>query len=159
MHRKEEAFTEPKRSFWITFLIGAGMMAAVDEIIFHQLLAWHHFYDKATPAISLLSDGLLHAAELIALVAGFFMWADLRQRQMLSVAHALAGFFLGLGSFQVFDGIVDHKVLRLHQIRYGVDLLPYDLTWNLAGLLLMLIGAILLYRARKAEHTQPADQT
>jgi uncharacterized membrane protein len=159
MHRKDEILTEPKRSFWTTFLIGAGMMAAVDEIIFHQLLAWHHFYDQGTPAISLLSDGLLHAAELIALVAGFFMWADLRQRQRLSAAHARAGFFLGLGSFQVFDGIVDHKVLRLHQIRYGVDLLPYDLTWNLAGLLLMLIGALLLYRARKVKHAQPADQT
>jgi uncharacterized membrane protein len=28
---------------------------------------------------------------------------------------------LGLGAFQVFDGIVDHKLLQLHQVRYGVD--------------------------------------
>jgi uncharacterized membrane protein len=31
---------------------------------------------------------------------------------------------LGLGGFQPFDGRIDHKVLRGHQIRYGVPLLP-----------------------------------
>src|SRR5690606_5482045 len=62
-------------------LLGIGLMAAIDEIVFHQLLGWHHFFDRATPAIGLLSDGLLHSAELIILVAGFFMLARLRERQ------------------------------------------------------------------------------
>ena len=125
-------------------------MAGVDEIVFHQLLGWHHFYDRATPAIALLSDGLLHAAELIALVAGFFILLDLRRDAKLSFSWTKAGFFLGAGGFQLFDGIVDHKVLRLHQIRYGVDLLPYDLTWNLAGLLLLAVGLVLSRRARRS---------
>jgi len=55
-----------------TILIGIGLMAAVDEIVFHQVLSWHHFYDRATPPIALLSDGLLHSAELMLLIAGFF---------------------------------------------------------------------------------------
>ncbi len=143
---------ESKRSLWVAVLIGVGIMAAIDEIIFHQLLAWHHFYDQATPAISLLSDGLLHAGELMAIVAGFFLWADLRQRQVLDSLSAWAGFFLGAGGFQAFDGIIDHKVLRLHQIRYGVDLVPYDVAWNLAGACLILIGVILLFRARSMRH-------
>ena len=29
---------------------------------------------------------------------------------------------LGLGVFQLFDGVVNHKILRIHQIRSGVDL-------------------------------------
>jgi len=141
-------------------LIGIGVMAAVDEIIFHQLLAWHHFYDQATLEIGLLTDGLLHAAELIALVAGFFLFADLRRRHALAPLWAWAGFFLGLGGFQLFDGIVDHKVLRLHQVRYGVSLLPYDLAWNLAGLLLLLIGVGLAFRAHRAaaHYRAAADQ-
>ncbi|MDF9797086.1 putative membrane protein [Catalinimonas alkaloidigena] len=154
----DQAIIQPRRSFWTTFLIGVGIMAAVDEIVFHQLLSWHHFYDQATPAISLMSDGLLHAAELIALVAGFFMLADLRHRHAFSVKYAQAGFFLGLGCFQVFDGLVDHKVLRLHQIRYGVDLLPYDLVWNLVGFILILIGVGLLSRARKFTAIKATDQ-
>ncbi len=134
-------------------LLGVGVMAAVDEIIFHQLLAWHHFYDQSTPAIGLLTDGLLHAAELVAIVAGFFMLSDLHYRRALAANWAWAGFFLGLGGFQLFDGIVDHKVLRLHQVRYGVeDILPYDIAWNLAGVILLAIGAWLTWRARSAQH-------
>lgn len=124
-------------------------MAAIDEIVFHQLLAWHHFYDRSTPAIGLLSDGLLHAVELIAIVAGFFLFADLRRSHTLVPMWAWSGFFLGSGAFQIFDGIIDHKVLRLHQIRYGVDdIFVYDLLWNLAGVVLMLVGVWLAIRAR-----------
>ncbi|TDE20091.1 DUF2243 domain-containing protein [Actinomadura sp. 6K520] len=138
------------RSLAAAALIGVALMAAVDEIVFHQLLGWHHFYDRSTPAIGLLADGLLHTAELLGLVIGFVWWADLRRDRTLSSAHAWAGLFLGLGGFQLFDGVVDHKVLRVHQIRYDVpDLLPYDLVWNAAGVLLLAVGAALAVRARR----------
>lgn len=126
-------------------------MAAVDEILFHQILAWHHFYDRATPFIALMSDGFLHAGELIALVAGFILVMKLLRQNALDSRFAWAGFFIGLGGFQMFDGIVDHKILRLHQIRYGVDtIIPYDLTWNAVGFVLLLTGAVLLIKARRA---------
>ncbi|GGQ07304.1 DUF2243 domain-containing protein [Streptomyces roseolilacinus] len=138
-----------RRSLAVFALIGAALMAALDEIVFHQILHWHHFYDRSTPGIGLLSDGLLHTAELGALVAGGVLYADLRRLRALSPAHARAGFVLGLGGFQLFDGVVDHKLLRLHQIRYGVDVTPYDWAWNAAGLLLLLLGAVLAVRARR----------
>lgn len=125
-------------------------MAAVDEIIFHQLLAWHHFYDLSTPLVGLISDGLLHAAELIALVAGFFLLADLRRAGGFQPLWAWSGFFLGAGGFQLFDALVDHKLLRVHQIRYGVDLLPYDIGWVVSGLVLLLAGFVLAVRARSS---------
>ncbi|CAL9333975.1 hypothetical protein SUDANB21_06677 [Streptomyces sp. enrichment culture] len=56
----------------------------------------------------------------------------------------------------MFDGIVDHKVLRVHQVRYGVDVTPYDWAWNLAGLLLLLVGGVLLARARRAGGRRPS---
>lgn len=140
-----------KHSLWAAFLVGIGIMAAVDEIIFHQLLRWHHFFDLSTPATGLISDGILHAGELIAIVAGFFILIDLRRREALFPGWAWAGFFLGMGAFQIFDGIIDHKVLRVHQVRYDVYLLPYDLAWNAAGLVLLLIGVLLWYRARSAK--------
>ena len=124
-------------------LVGVGLMAAVDEIVFHQLLGWHHFYDRSTPAVGLLSDGLLHAGELVALVAGAFLLADLIRTRTVTRLGAVAGVLLGAGGFQVFDGIVNHKLLRLHQIRYEVDILPYDLIWNLAGAALLLAGVAL----------------
>lgn len=142
--------TDTSRSLLATLFIGIGLMAGIDEIIFHQVLAWHHFFDRDTPAIALLSDGLLHAAELLLLVAGFLMFADLRYRRALAPRWAWAGLFLGLGGFQLFDGIVDHKVLRLHQIRYGIEnLLLYDTLWNGAALILLVIGFVLLSQARR----------
>ncbi|MGK5529649.1 DUF2243 domain-containing protein [Streptomyces sp. URMC 129] len=137
------------RSTAVGALLGAVVMAAADEIVFHQILRWHHFYDRSTPAAGLVSDGLLHTAELLGLVAGFVLYADLRRRGALTPAHAWAGFFLGLGGFQLFDGVVDHKLLGLHQVRYGVDVTPYDWAWNLGGLLLLLIGTGLAVRARR----------
>jgi hypothetical protein len=40
---------ETRRSFWYAGMVGAGVMAAVDEIAFHQLLQCHHFFDWSTP--------------------------------------------------------------------------------------------------------------
>ncbi|MEE6274238.1 DUF2243 domain-containing protein [Georgenia wangjunii] len=141
--------SERGRSLASGAMIGVGVMAAVDEIVFHQVLAWHHFYDRSTSDVALLSDGLLHAAELVLVVAGFFFYADLRRRRALAPRSALAGLFLGLGGFQLFDGLVNHKVLGLHQVRYGVDLLPYDLAWNLAGGALLVVGLVLLLGSRR----------
>jgi len=135
-------------------------MSAIDEIVFHQILAWHHFYDRATPDIALVSDGVLHAAELFAFIAGFFLMLDARRRSSFWAAAAWAGFLVGLGLFQLWDGIVDHKLLRLHQIRYEVELLPYDIAWNAAGVLLLLAGLVwttaLARRGRRADSTAPA---
>ncbi|MFD5266335.1 DUF2243 domain-containing protein [Streptomyces sp. NPDC058335] len=146
---------EHRRSLGAGLLIGMAVMAAADEIVFHQLLGWHHFYDRSTTGVGLLSDGLLHTAELLALVAGFFLSADLRRRGVMAAAHLRAGIFLGLGLFQLFDGIVDHKVLRVHQIRYGVDVTPYDWAWNLGGLVLLLVGCALTVRAARRNGTGP----
>ena len=122
-------------------------MAAVDEIIFHQLLGWHHFYDGGTPTIGLISDGLLHAAELVAIVAGFFLLSDLMRRQSFSQRAAVGGLLTGASGFQLFDGLINHKLLRLHQIRYDVEnLLIYDLAWNGIAVLLLLAG---IYFSRK----------
>lgn len=128
-------------------MIGVAVMAAVDEIVFHQILGWHHFYDRSASDVALMSDGLLHAGELVLLVAGFFVFSDLRRRRTLASRLAWAGLLLGLGAFQLWDGLVHHKVLRLHQVRYDVDTLPYDVAWNASGAVFLIAGAVLAWRA------------
>lgn len=148
-----------RRSVRVAALIGVGVMAAIDEIVFHQVLAWHHFYDRATAEIALLTDGLLHAAELVMLVAGIFLVADLARRGALVRASLWGGLLLGAGGFQVFDGVVNHKVLRLHQIRYGVELLPYDLGWNAFGVLLIVVGVLVTRRSGRRAANAAARAT
>ena len=41
---------QTKRTIWSGVLAGIGLAAFLDETIFHQLLHWHHFYDKSTLA-------------------------------------------------------------------------------------------------------------
>ena len=129
-------------------LLGAGAMGAVDEIVFHQLLHWHHFYDRASGAAGLVSDGLLHAATWSATVAGLALLADLRRRRSFVPLTWWGAVLLGAGAFQTWDGVVDHKVLRVHQVRYGVDLTGYDVSWIAGGLVLLGLGALLLVRGR-----------
>ena len=138
---------EPTRSTWSGVLAGIGLIAFLDETVFHQLLHWHHFYDRSTPDVGLVSDGLFHAVGFVAVVAGLFVLGDLRRLRSLVVRRWVGGLLLGAGGFQLYDGLVQHKVFGLHQIRYGVDLLPYDLTWNVVAAALVVVGLVLTVRS------------
>ncbi|MEV0901647.1 DUF2243 domain-containing protein [Actinoplanes sp. NPDC049802] len=131
-------------------LLGLGVAAFVDEVVFHQLLHWHHFYDRSTPAAGLVSDGLFHAFSWFATVASLFLFADLRRRAAVDPARWWGGLLTGAGGFQLYDGTIQHKILQLHQIRYGVNVTPYDWAWNIAAVLLIAAGVVLLVRARRA---------
>src|SRR3954467_8992378 len=103
-------------------LLGLGIAGFVDETVFHQLLHWHHFYDKSTPAAGLISDGLFHAFGWFCTVAALFLVADLRRGGGFQRLAWWGGLLFGAGLFQLYDGTVQHKLLGLHQIRYDVDL-------------------------------------
>jgi uncharacterized membrane protein len=58
-------------------------MAGFDEIVFHQLLGWHHLDDRSTLEGGLRSDGVLHALELVVLVTAIVVVASLVRRAAL----------------------------------------------------------------------------
>jgi uncharacterized membrane protein len=134
------------RSVLTGVLIGIGVAGFLDETVFHQLLHWHHFYDRGTTDAGLVSDGLFHAFSWTAVVVGLFLLADLHRRRTTVPVRVWAGGLLGAGVFQLYDGLVQHKVFGLHQVRYGVELLPYDLAWDISGALVLLVGLLLLRR-------------
>ncbi|MBW0101340.1 DUF2243 domain-containing protein [Pseudonocardia sp. KRD291] len=129
-------------------LLGLGLVAFVDETVFHQLLHWHHFYDRAGSGAGLVSDGLFHAFSWFATVAAGFLYARLRREHAVRWRSLVGGLLVGAGFFQLYDGLVQHKLLGLHQIRYDVDLVPYDLLWNLSAAVILVAGAVLLVSAR-----------
>jgi len=135
-------------NLWSGILFGLGLVAFFDEAVFHQLLHWHHFYDKSTTSLGLISDGLFHAFSWFATIGSLFMFANLRRKKSLYIKRWIGGVLLGAGLFQLYDGTVQHKWLKLHQIRYNVDILPYDLTWNITATIMTLIGFILIFKTR-----------
>lgn len=142
-------------------MAGVGLMGACDEIVFHQLLQWHHFYVHATAYWQVFSDGLFHLFTTSMLFAAvMLLWAQRRElATVVGGARFWSGLLLGAGAFQLFDGVVDHKVLGLHQVRMGADpLWPYDLGWLLGGALLLAAG-LALRRPTVADATDRTRRT
>jgi uncharacterized membrane protein len=138
------------RSIWSGVLFGIGLIAFLDETVFHQILHWHHFYDLATTDIGLVSDGFFHAVSWVATIAGLFLFADLRRRRSLVTPAWWGGVLVGAGGFQLYDGTVQHKLLGIHQIRYVPELAVYDAVWLSVAVLMIIIGVVFIVRALRA---------
>ncbi|ENH98198.1 hypothetical protein J416_01849 [Gracilibacillus halophilus YIM-C55.5] len=132
------------RNFWSGFLFGIGFAAFIDEAVFHQLLGWHHFYDKSTTTVGLISDGIFHAFSWFATIGGLFLFADLRRRREFVMKKWWGFVLVGYGFFQLYDGIIHHKLMRVHQIRYVENVWVYDLFWNLIAIILLVFGSYLV---------------
>ncbi len=66
----------------------------------------------------------------------------------------VGGLVTGFGAFNLFDGIVDHKLLRLHQIRPGSDnLIVYDVVWIATSAVILALGVTLLRKRRATPET------
>lgn len=92
----------------------------------------------------MLADGLFHAFGWFITVWGLFLLADIRRRGGVNWKRWVGAVVLGAGSFQLLDGVLNHKILGIHQIRYGVDLLMYDVVWIGSALVLMVVGWLVL---------------
>ena len=151
---KMAASNYSKRNLWSGILFGLGLVAFIDETVFHQLLHWHHFYDKATTNIGLVSDGLFHAFSWFATIGGLFLFADLRRRNALVLKRWIGGIFLGGGVFQLYDGIIQHKIMRIHQIRYVENVIVYDVIWNVIAAAMIILGVILTLKTNNSQKSQ-----
>ena len=120
-------------------LAGIGLIAFVDETVFHQLLHWHHFYDKSTLEVGLVSDGLFHALGFFATVAGLFLLADLRRRRSCTGCAGRRAVHRRRrlpalrrpGPAQA-DGAASDPLPRRPD--------PYDITWNIGAATMIIVG-------------------
>ena len=120
------ARTERPSLLWPGILVGIGLAGTLDEVVLHQLLAWHHFYDRSTPTIGLVSDGLFHLFSTVVLVIGLIQLVERRRTTPEPPHVALAGILLGAGGFN-----------------------PYDLAFLTIAAAAVLAGALLLRHARQ----------
>ena len=150
---------ESSRSLlWPAVLVGIGVAGSLDEIVLHQLLRWHHFYDRGSQAAGLIADGIFHLGSTTALVVGLVLLVQRWPTERDPLRQSAAGILLGAGGFNLYDGIIQHKLLGLHQVRAGApNNLPYDLVFIaiaavvlLAGLLLLRVGSQRAAPGRKA---------
>jgi len=139
---------QPGRNLGAGLLLGLGIVAFFDETVFHQLLHWHHFYDRSTTDVGLVSDGLFHAFSWFATVAALFLLAQLRRERTLHVRRFVGGLLVGAGAFQLYDGLVQRKAVRVAPDPLRRRAAAHDLVWNITAGVLLVVGAALVLTTR-----------
>jgi uncharacterized membrane protein len=110
--------TSTRRSDLLTgILLGIGIIGAIDEAVFHQILQWHTLYWGTDERGRLLSDGVFHLLSAAVLVWGALRLAQipqpgLRRRR----GWLLPAILLGAGGFNLYDGLIQHLLLHWHLV-------------------------------------------
>jgi uncharacterized membrane protein len=151
------AAKEPNRSLlWPAVLVGIGAAGSLDEIVLHQVLRWHHFYDRGSQAAGLIADGIFHLGSTAALGIGLVLLVQRWPTARDPLRQAVAGILVGAGGFNLYDGTIQHKLLGLHQVRAGApNNLPYDLVFIAIATVVLLAGLLLLRAARSTQRPAP----
>lgn len=133
---------------------GFGVGAIIDVVIFHLILQTHHllsgFYDPHNLnglRTNVMIDGLFLLA--MAAITGIglgIIWRLINGSNERVSTRALVGaVVLGAGVFNVFDGVVDHYVLGLHNVVHGTEM--WNPHWIGVSVILLAIGLLLLWSA------------
>jgi uncharacterized membrane protein len=134
-------------------LFGFGLGALLDVLLFHLVLQWHHLLSSLYRPTTLdglrtnvYADGVFSLAMVAVLLIGVGMvWRGLNHStESHSAVRALGGLLVGAGVFNVFDGIVDHYVLGIHDVVHGTQ--AFNPHWVGASLLLLGVGILVLTR-------------
>ncbi|THE62860.1 DUF2243 domain-containing protein [Salinadaptatus halalkaliphilus] len=134
--------------------IGFGFGAVVDVVIFHLTLQAHHlfsgFYDPSSVdglRTNVMFDGLFIAGMLAIMIVGFgLLWrlANGTGRRY-STTYLVGSILLGMGAFNVIDGILSHYVLDLHNVVHGTE--TWNPHWLAVSVLLLALGTGILVLA------------
>jgi uncharacterized membrane protein len=143
-----------------SMILGIGLGGFIDGIVLHQVLQWHEMLSNKIPATTYLGktvnmfwDGVFHAFCLVVVLIGATMLWKLLWRQDIDRSGTLfaGGMLAGWGIFNITEGIIDHHILKLHNVR-EISVNPG--LWNFGFLALSVIivfaGYILINRKRHA---------
>ncbi len=117
-------------------VLGIGIGGFIDGIVLHQILQWHEMLSNKLPPVDLISksvnmfwDGIFHLFTLIVVITGIVLLYKLLHRNDIdrSSHFLMGGLLLGWGLFNIVEGVIDHHILKLHNVREITD---YKAFWN-----------------------------
>ncbi|WP_187260890.1 DUF2243 domain-containing protein [Pontibacter beigongshangensis] len=126
-------------------LIGVGMGGFIDGIVLHQILQWHQMLTAKLPPdtvinkeVNMFWDGIFHAFTWLTTAAGILLlWRLVYNRKaVLSNRIFGGGLLFGWGLFNVVEGVIDHHLLVLHNVR---EISSNPAAWNYGFLVLSLL--------------------
>ncbi|MFL6656209.1 MAG: DUF2243 domain-containing protein [Sulfurifustis sp.] len=142
-------------------VFGFGMGGMFDFTFLHFILQWHQMISNRVPPVSLATlaqnnfwDGIGLGISWLITLLGMLLLARAGARVRFPNMLRFVGLFiLGWGVFNLVDGIFNHHVFALHNVR---DDVTYKTPWNLAflivaGILQPLAGYWILSASRRSE--------
>ena len=143
-----------RRALVAAGIVGFGFSGLIDVLLLHLVLQWHHLLSGLYPQtsmsglrINILADGLFSIAMVVIMgIGGGLLWRSERRAANPLPVRPLAGALLvGLGAFDLYDALVDHILLGLHQpLSQGGAYNPH---WIVVSLLFIGAGWY-IYRTR-----------
>jgi uncharacterized membrane protein len=159
---RETADGTTQRALLASAIAGFGFSGLIDVLVIHQVLQWHHLLSGIYPMTTqeglrtnVLADGLFSIGMVIITGIGLgLLWQSERRTDVPLAIRPLAGSALvGLGAFDLYDAIVDHAILGLHQpLSQGGQYNPH---WTVVSLLFIVAGYY-IYRTGTEERTEEA---
>lgn len=140
-------------------VLGVGLGAFVDGIVLHQVLGWHHILfavhpPDALPAMhmNVVWDGLFQAMAWLATTAGVvLLWQAGLRGDAPSGRRFAGGLLCGFAGFNLVEGVLDHHLLKLHNVREVTEPAAWNVGFLVVSALLLVVGLALARHARVGE--------
>jgi uncharacterized membrane protein len=137
-----------------SIILGIGLGGFIDGIVLHQIMQWHEMLSNKIPAneyvgksINMFWDGIFHLfCFLIVLTGIVLLWKLLSRKDVDHSGKLLAGgLLLGWGLFNIVEGIIDHQILKLHNvIEYAANHNIGNFTFLGASIVMILAGYLMV---------------
>lgn len=130
-------------------VLGIGLGGFIDGIALHQILQWHEMLSNKMPpttmvakSVNMFWDGVFHAFCFVVVIIGILLlWKMLKRTDIDTSGRLLSGgLLLGWGLFNVVEGIIDHHLLQLHNVR-EITSNPAAWNWGFLAISGLLLGA------------------
>jgi uncharacterized membrane protein len=141
-------------------ILGIGIGGFIDGIVLHQILQWHEMLSNKIPPVTLLNksvnmfwDGIFHAFCLAVVLLGVILLLKLFFRKDILVTKTAfyGSLCLGWGLFNLIEGVIDHQILKLHNV---IEVTANIELWNygflIFSIILILAGILLIKKGSPA---------
>lgn len=150
-----------RRSLLPAVVLGVGLGAFVDGIVLHQVLGWHHMVSNVRPPhgeaalhFNMVWDGLFQVFAWFATAAGIVMlWRAGLAGRVPNGRRFTGGLIIGFAVFNLVEGVLDHHLLKLHNVREVAKPMPWNIGFLVLSSALLVIGLALA----QARAPSPSD--
>lgn len=134
-------------------ILGIGIGGMIDGILLHELLQWHSMISAKVPpltaenkSVNMFWDGVFHAFMLIIIIVGVVSLYRIVETKIavLSARLLVGGALMGWGLFNVVEGLIDHHILNLHNVReFSLNPAAWNIGFLLISVLMFVSGQVI----------------